>query len=109
MRFGYFSLIKNWPNNPHQIYSLKCETQNALIQCAIDQMNNYIIKKLIIWLWQCWNMIWQVHGFNKLCALVKKLYKISKNMVNYIKVHPKVLEMPDDLKQNKNSFIINVI
>ena len=109
MRFGYTSLIKNWPNNPHQIYSLKCETQNALIQCAIDQMNNYIIKKLIIWLWQCWNMIWQVHGFNKLCALVKKLYKISKNMVNYIKVHPKVLEMPDDLKQNKNSFIINVI
>ena len=48
MRFGYFSLIKNLPDNPHQIYSLKCETQNALIQCVIDQMNNYIIKKLII-------------------------------------------------------------
>ena len=30
-------------------------------------------------------------------------------MVNYIKVHPKVLEMSDDLKQNKTSFKKNVI
>ena len=26
-------------------------------------------------------------------------------MVNYIKVHQKVLEMPDDLKKNKKSFM----
>ena len=26
-------------------------------------------------------------------------------MVNYIKVHPKVLEMTDDLKKNKKSFM----
>ena len=38
---------------------------------------------------------------------LKKLFlcKTDKNMVYYIKVHPKVLEMPDDLKQSKNSFI----
>ena len=44
MRFGYTSLINNWPNNPHRIQSLQCETQNALIQCAVIQMNNYVIK-----------------------------------------------------------------
>ena len=37
------------------------------------------------------------------------LSKTSKNIVNYIKVLPNVLEIPDDLKQGKNSFIKHFI
>ena len=70
MRFGHTFLVKNRPNNARPIYSLKFESQKALIQCVVDPMNSIASKKYKL---TFQNMLKyygsQVRGLNKLCLL----------------------------------------